>query len=181
VAASTAHDGETLNDASAGAYTRTMRHVARLAATALLLLTAPALLAQTRMKPTAPGTVGDPVWQGIIRHPDGRTFVTDGGLVIDAALARPSTLPSREFPSTLLDTYFGLSHTAECGFADLKAATSGKTYATPSGLALNATYVEFLRRILPSGSVRLRMSAELKPVIIVADGRPVGALMPVKQ
>ena len=158
-----------------------MRHVAILAATALLLLAAPTLLAQTRMKPTIPGTAGDPAWQGIIRHTDGRTFVTDGGLVVDVALAKPSTLPSREFPSKLLDTYFGLSHTTECGFDDLKAAASGKTYTTPSGLALNATYVKFLRRVLPAGSVRLRMSEELKPVIIIADGRAVGAFMPVKQ
>jgi hypothetical protein len=61
----------------------------------------------------------------------------------------PVGVPSRKFPSKLLETYFGLSHT---GFDDLKAAASGKTYTTPSGLALNATYVKFLRRVLPAGS-----------------------------
>jgi hypothetical protein len=68
-----------------------------------------------------------------------------------------------------------------CGLGDLSAAASGKTYTAPNGIALNATYINYLRRTLPSGSVRFRMTAKLEPVVIVANGSAVGVLMPVKQ
>ena len=144
-------------------------------------MTAKVVLAQTPMKPTAPGTSGDPAWQGVARMRDGRTFVTDGGLAIDAALAKPAKLPDRELPAKVLEDYLGASHKDECGFKDLDAAASGKTYTTPSGIALNATYINFLRRILPAASMRFRMTAKMQPVVIVADGKAIGVLMPVAQ
>ena len=71
-----------------------------MAATALVILLTLAgqpRLAQSRMKPTAPGTSGDPVWQGVVRSSDGRTLVIDGGIAIDATLAKLPTLPVEEF------------------------------------------------------------------------------------
>jgi hypothetical protein len=133
------------------------------------------------MKPTAPGTAGDPTWQGVLRLPDGRTFVTDGGLALDAALAKPAALPAREIPPKVLQDFFAAPHTAECAFADLAPAPSGKTYMTPSGIALNATYVNFLRRVAPAPIVRFRMTGPMKPVVILAGDKPIGVLMPVKQ
>ena len=103
-------------------------------------MTAHFLLAQQPMKPTAPGTPGDPTWQGILRMRDGRTFVTDGGLAIDAALAKPAKLPDREVSAKILEDYLGAAYKDECGFKDLDAAASGLTVTTPSGIALNATY-----------------------------------------
>ena len=159
-----------------------MRHVT---VTAIAVaICAQALLAQTttpRMKPTAPGTAGDPAWQGVVRMSDGRTFLTDGGLAIDTALAKPAKLPEREIPGKILETYFSAKHTDEYGFSDLIAAASGKTYTTPSGIPLNATYITYLRRILPSRGVRFRSSGELQPVVIVVDGKVVGVLMPVRK
>jgi hypothetical protein len=112
---------------------------------------------------------------------DGRVFVTDGGFAFDAALARLATLPDREFPSKVLEGYLKTPHKDEWGLTDLKAALSGRTYSTPNGLALSATYVNYLRHVLPAGSVRLRTGAELQPVVILAGGKPVGVFMPVKQ
>jgi hypothetical protein len=63
------------------------------------------LAAQTRMKPTVPGTSGDPVWQGIVRLSDGRAFVTDGGLAVDVAVAKPAKLPDREVPGKILEGF----------------------------------------------------------------------------
>jgi hypothetical protein len=136
--------------------------------------------AQTPIKPTTPGSHGDPVWQGVIRFADGRMFVTDGGLALDVAFAKPAKLPTRELPSKVLEQYLGASHKEEYGFGDLTAAVSGRTYSAPNGIALNATYVSYLRRIL-SRSTRFRMTGEMQPVVIVADGKAVGFLMPVKQ
>lgn len=140
-----------------------------------------AVLAQAAMTPAAPGTAGDPKWQGTIRMSDGRTFVTDGGLAVDAALAKPSKLPERVVSGKVLEGYLAAKQPDECGFGDLTAAVSGKTYTTPKGIALNATYINYLRRILPARGVRFRMSGELDPVVVAANGKSVGVLMPVRK
>jgi len=158
-----------------------MRHVTTVATVAVAVMITQVLLAQNRMTPAVPGTRGDPIWQAVVRISDNRTFLTDGGLAIDAALAKPPRLPEREVPGKVLETYFSAAHSAECTFADLKATASGKTYTTPTGIPLNATYIDYLRRILPRGQVRLQMSGDMQPVVIVADGKVLGVLMPVKQ
>ena len=58
---------------------------------------------------------------------------------------------------------------------------AGRTFAAPSGLLLNSTYVNFLRRVLPNRTLRFRMEAEMTPMIIMSDGKAVGVLMGVKQ
>ena len=148
---------------------------------AAVIIVAQALFAQTAMKPTAPGTGGDPVWQGSVRLSDGRTFVTDGGLALDAGLAKPAKLPDRVLPGKVLESYLNTSREHEYGFSDLTAALSGRTYTSPSGIPLNATYINFLRRVLPVRSVRFRMGGEMQPVVIVAEGKVVGVLMPVRK
>jgi hypothetical protein len=157
-----------------------MRHISGNVIAAVLIMSAQVLLAQTRMKPTTPGSSGDPAWQGVVRLADGRTFVTDGGLAIDVAFAKPVQLPTRELPAKVLDQYLNASHKDEFGFSDLSAAPSGRTYTAPNGIPLNATYITFLRRTLPR-SVRFRMNGGMQPVVIVASGTAVGVLMPVKQ
>jgi hypothetical protein len=135
---------------------------------------------QTPMRPTAPGTAGDPAWQGTVRMSDGRTFITDGGLAVDAAIAKPAALPARELAGKVLETYMKTPHTSEYGFADLTRAANGKTYTSPNGIALNATYISYLRRIAPR-TARFRMAGASQPIVLVADGSPIAVLMPVKQ
>jgi hypothetical protein len=148
---------------------------------ALIAAIAPGLSAQDRMKPTAPGTSGDPQWQGTVRAADGRVFVTDGGLAIDAAFAKPARLPDRELPAKVLDGFLTAAHKDDFGIADLREAATGRTYMSPSGVALSATYINFLRRVVPAASLRLRMSAPREPVLVVANGKAIGVLMPVAQ
>jgi hypothetical protein len=136
---------------------------------------------QKPMTPTAPGTPGDPAWQGIVRLSDGRVFVTDGGLAIEAALAKPAKLPDRELAAKILGDYLTAPYKDEFGIRELTAAATGRTYTSPSGMAMSATYIDFLRRIAPAGSLRLRMTAPRQPVVVVAGGKAVGVLMPVAQ
>jgi hypothetical protein len=157
-----------------------MRHLILAAVAALLTAQPVSAQSQTPMKPTVPGTPGDPVWQGTLRTSDGRTFITDGGLAVDAAFARPAALPARELPAKLLEDYLKAAHKDEYGFADLTLAATAKTYTSPSGVALNATYIDYLRRAAPRGS-RFRMTAGVQPIVVVADGSPIAVLMPVKQ
>ena len=83
-----------------------MRYITTVATFAAAVLIGQVLVAQQRrMTPTAPGTPGDPVWQAVIRMTDDRTFLTDGGLAIDTAVAKPAKLPDREVPGKILDTY----------------------------------------------------------------------------
>jgi hypothetical protein len=160
-----------------------MRHITTIATVAVAIMIAQVLAAQTQkpMKPTVPGTPGDPAWQGTVRLTDGRPFVTDGGLAIDAALAKPAKLPDREIASKVLEGLLNTTHKDECSFSDLTAAATGRTYTTPSGIALNATYINYLRRTLPTRSVRFRLTAPMQPVVIVENGKAVGVLMPVAQ
>jgi hypothetical protein len=158
-----------------------MRYARTIVTAAVTVLAGLVLVAQTPMNPTAPGTPGDPAWQGTVRTSDGRTFITDGGLAIDADVARPATLPARELAGTVLERYFSAPHSHEYGFGDLTLAASGRTYTTPDGIPLNATYIRYLRRILPAGTVRLRIRADMQPVVIVAGGKVVAVLMPVKK
>jgi hypothetical protein len=153
----------------------------QLAAVGALLIALP-VSAQNRtpMKPTAPGTRGDPAWQAKLRLSDGRTYVTDGGLAVDAALARPAALPTREVPGKVIEDYQKASHLNEYGFAELTLAVAGKSYTSPSGIALNATYINYLRRIAPRG-LRFRMSDGMKPIVVVANGVPIAVLMAMKQ
>jgi hypothetical protein len=160
-----------------------MRHLITTGTAAAALISAQVLFAQTQkpMTPTPPGTPGDPVWQGTLRLTDGRTFVTDGGLAIDAALAKPARLPDREIAPKVMEGYLNAAHKDEYSFSDLTAATTGRTYTTPNGIALNATYINYLRRTLPARSVRLRVTAPRQPVVIADNGKVVGVLMPVAQ
>ncbi len=88
-------------------------------------------------------------------------------------------MPTREFPAKVLEDYLKASHKNEYGFADLMLAATGKTYMSPSGIALNATYINYLRRIAPRGS-RFRMTEGVHPIVVVAEGTPIAVLMPVK-
>ena len=161
------------------AYTPPMRH-RRHALVVAIVVTTQFLSAQTPMKPTAPGTAGDPQWQGVVRLSDGRSFITDGGIAIDTAFAKPVTLPAKEIPGKVMETYLNAAHKDEYGFGDLTPVATGKTYMTPAGIPLSATYINYLRRILPA-STRFRVGGELQPVGIVANGQVVGVLMPVRK
>jgi hypothetical protein len=134
--------------------------------------------------PAPPGTPGDPKWNRQVRLNDGRTFVTDGGLAMDAAIAKPSVMPSQVLAASVANTlegYMAAKLKDEFGVAELKKAANGRTYTSPTGLPLNATYIDFLRKVLPAGSLRFRMEGALTPVVILSKGSPVGVLMPVQK
>jgi hypothetical protein len=136
---------------------------------------------QSRPVPSAPGSA-EPTWQRTVRLSDGRTFVTDGGLAIDAALAKPATLPADVLPSasgSFIERHMSSQSPDEVGLPQLVLGPDGRTYTTPNGIHLNQTYIDFLRRILPSAQVRLRTQGGREPVVILLKGEPVGVFMPV--
>jgi len=145
--------------------------------TLLVALAATAMFGADPVKPTAPGTPGDPVWQRIVRLSDGRTLVTDGSFAIDAALAKPAKLPTTEASGKVIEGFLARQG-PEVPITDLRSA--GATYKAPNGMKLNATYVDYLRRILGERA-GFRIGGELEPIVIVANGKPVGVLMAVRR
>lgn len=138
--------------------------------------------AKQPLKATAPGTKGDPQWQRKMQLSDGRMFVTDGGMAMDAALAKPETLPEQTLPAAsakFIEQYLSAKLDDEVSLSDLKASADGRTYSSPKGLLLNRTYIDFLRRVLRPANVRLRMGGPMTPIVIVSGGEKVGVLMPV--
>jgi hypothetical protein len=160
-----------------------MRFIGLVFPVAVVMLSTQLLFAQAPqpLKPTAPGASGDPAWQGTVHLSDGRTFVTDGGLALDASVAKGVKLPDRQLPGKRLEDFLKAPQTAVCGLADVTKRPFGKTYQTPNGIALNATYIDYLRRTLTVRSVRLHMTAPAQPVLVEANGKLVGVLMPVAQ
>jgi hypothetical protein len=135
---------------------------------------------QSPIRPSSPRVVAPPIWSGVLHLPDGRTFVTDGGLSIDVRLAKPATMPSvvlapasaRLFAARLADRY-----DKEIGLGDLRPGTLTNSFTTPDGVALNGNYIAFLRKVAPA-TTRLRTKGKADPVIVVTDGQAVALMMP---
>lgn len=133
--------------------------------------------AQERAPIAAPGQAG-PNWQRSLRLSAGRLFVTDGSMAIDAAVARPVTLPAEaQMPAgaSFIERQLAAPLPDEIGLSQLSRQGSG-SYSTPSGVNLGAGYVDFLRSTV--SAARLRSSGARDPVVIVLDGRAVGVVMP---
>lgn len=149
---------------------------------ALTVLT-PGLGAQAppRAPTSSPAVVEPPTWWRVLHMPDGRTFVTDGAMSIDAAVARPATLPAEALPPTTAKTIAGMlaaPHDQECRLGDLRPGASPNTFTTPDGVLLNGNYVTVLRQHAPAARTRLRTRGATAPVVVAIDGQPVGVMMP---
>jgi len=117
-------------------------------------------------------------WDRMFRLPEGRVFVTDGAITLDAELAKLPALPSTELPTAtgeVMQRYMAAELPDEFDLDDLERGSMPQTYQAPSGVTLAAKYVELLRKIAPDAS--LRMKGTLEPVVIVSDGRVVGLVM----
>jgi len=138
---------------------------------------------QTSKPPlSSPSVVAPPTWWRAIPMPDGRTFVTDGGLSIDAALVKPATLPERLPPAsaTLLARHLATPHEKETALGDLQPGKSPNTFSTEDGVVLNGNYITLLRSVLAPGRTRLRTKGKTDPVVVMADGQAVAVMMPIQ-
>jgi len=141
----------------------------------------PAALHAQRAKPGI-GADGTPLWSRTLRMPDGRTFVSDGAIALDAALAKPKEMPKQVIPeagSKVIEKFMAGPFEHEYTVAQLRAAGSNpRAYEAPSGVSLGADYVDYIARTVGKRSVRFRVNGDRDPIAIVADGKAVGVLMP---
>ena len=121
-----------------------------------------------------------PAWTHTVKlpPPDGRTFVSDGGLVLDVGLAKPAMRPSQTMPpdmGTAIAGYLSGYYPTELGLSDLREGRTPGVFVGP-GFAVSRNYVTFLTRYVPR--VRIRVKGEGYPVLLVLDQRNVGLLLP---
>jgi hypothetical protein len=138
--------------------------------------------AQKPIKPSSPAVEAPPAWSRVMPMPDGRTFVTDGGLAIDAAIAKPSALPSTALPAEsgkIITGYLTTKYEQEVGLSELRSGKDKNRFVTPGGVILNGNYVSFLRRTV--SAARLGVRGDSDPIVILLDGQPIGVLMPVRR
>ena len=122
-----------------------------------------------------------PVWTHKVKlpPPDGRTFVSDGGLVLDVEVAKPAVRPSESMPAdmgTAVAGYLSGYYPTEFGLSDLRDGPSPAVIVGPQGFAVSRNYVTFLTRYAPR--VRLRLKGDGHPVLLVLDQRNIGLLLP---
>lgn len=126
-----------------------------------------------------PAGASEPAWTKRLNMPDGRTFVSDGAMALDAAIARPATLPSIVIPaatSASIDRMLNGAFASEVRSAQL--SPNGRYYATPDDVRLNTGYIDYLRRAVGGHRLRFRVRGAAEAVVITVDGKPVGVLMP---
>jgi len=132
---------------------------------------------------SSPSVIAPPTWWRVLQMPDGRTFVTDGGLSVDAKLARPATMPSVVLPpvsSKMIAGYLLAPYDREMAIGELRPGNAKNTFTTPDGVVLNGNYITFLRQIVPAARTRLRTRGKTDPVVVVTDGQAVAVMMPVQ-
>ena len=140
--------------------------------------------AHAQDRPDSPAPTQTSAWacDRVVHLRDGRTFVSDGRFLLDAALAKPAATPSKilgEATAKIVDGYLTAPLTDEFSVSQL--ATRDGNYVAPSGVLLNAAYIDYLRQNLPASRLRLRMKSGLEPVVILLDGKSVGLLMPMRR
>jgi hypothetical protein len=141
-------------------------------------------IAQTKITPSSPAAEGPPVWSRTLQMPDGRTFVSDGGMAIDAEVARPDKLPGTVVgpqSGALIARHFTAAYDEEVELRNLRTGPFKNTFATPKDVVLNGNYVNYLRGVVPSGQLRFRVKTGMEPIVVVASGKPIAVLMPVRR
>jgi len=151
----------------------------------LLLVGANANAQETDLS-LSPGANAPP-WRLVIPLTDGRTFVSNGHIAIDAAFAKLEVLPTSIANTKVIEDYLTAPFEDEFDLTQLKTGIGSRdspnygNYTAPSGVVLNAVYIDYLLRTLPARKVRLGMRGDADPVVILLDATPVGVLMPVRR
>jgi hypothetical protein len=150
---------------------------------AFIVATVCTLTGQTSRPPISnPSVVAPPIWWRAIPMDDGRLFVTDGGISIDAAVVKPATLPEKFPPAAGANVARLLStpYDKETSLGDLRPGTRPNTLVTAEGIVLNGNYITLLRSVLKPAQARLRTKGKTDPVVVVVEGRAIGVMMPVQ-
>ena len=138
-------------------------------------------LAAQEIRMSNPSVEAPPQWTRLVKLPDGRTLISDGGIAIDAAIVKPSVTPTVTVSASTGDTFaalFKASFEHDFDLTQLSPGPRRNTFVAPGGLLLNGNYITFLRETAGARRVRLRANSGPQPMVIVIDGEPCGVMMP---
>ncbi len=133
---------------------------------------------QDKPKPSNPSVVAPPDWQLVVEMPDGRKFVSDGAMAVDATIAKPNAMPKKVLPvesGKTIAKNFTAKYTDEISLAALRPGTRANSFLGPRDIPVNGNYVTFLRRVAPQS--RLRFNGPLDAIVVVLNGQPIGMFM----
>jgi hypothetical protein len=129
----------------------------------------------------AADSVQVPEWNKKGTLPDGRVFVTDGAIAIDALIAHVDVLPTDSLSDVQADWLQSILKTpqpAEFGCEDLEYDADRQVWKGPN-VRLNPTYVTYLRATYPGDRLKFRSNKTKDPVLILVHGAVIGVLMPI--
>ena len=146
-----------------------------------LLCALPFGIAAQDIRMSNPDVEAPPHWTRLVKLPDGRTLISDGGIAIDVAIAKPSSMPTVTVSASTGVTFanlFKATFEHEFGLSQLSPGTRRNTFVGPGGVSLNGNYITFLRQAAGASRVRLRANSGPQPMVILIDGQPSGIMMP---
>lgn len=118
-------------------------------------------------------------WKIRAAHPDGRLFVSDGSLLIDARWVPCPAVPQRTIPVETLLNILQKPTTQAFHFADLRLNGATGHYVGPGEIVLGRSYIDYLTQAIPAhAQLVLRTSGRLEPMLLESSGWIIGALMP---
>ena len=128
-------------------------------------------------------------WRGVRRLSDGRTFVTDGRILLDVKYWTPffpdDVLPEKADPVPAEKIKRLLK--AKAGdlvvmLDDLVKDRKGDCFQVPGqGIRLGKSYIYFLMALRASSGFRLHCDDESNPVFIHDGRKRIGAIMPMRE
>ncbi|MHB8879730.1 MAG: hypothetical protein ACYC8T_39080 [Myxococcaceae bacterium] len=120
-----------------------------------------------------------PGWASRGKLSDGRTFVADSSVV----LLEPG--PSRALPEmppahcAAIEKWMSAAPHEKYAITSI-SCSNATTYQAPGGALLNARYIDFLRARYAGRGLTLGPTGEGQPIVVLAGGKPVGVLMPMR-
>jgi hypothetical protein len=112
---------------------------------------------------------------------DGRRFITDGGLLIEARYFPKVAVPERAVPGKNAERLLQSKTEREFGLDDLSKSGPDGHYRAPDSVMLNRKYIELLRDSSLAKTLRFRAKGNDDPVLLLDEKKVVGVVMPVKQ
>jgi hypothetical protein len=111
---------------------------------------------------------------------DGRRFLTDGALLVEAKYLPDVAVPEKSVGARGVERMLASETDHEFGPGDLKRKSDGGHYVAPGDIVLGHKYVELLRGSGLKGRLRFRGKARNDPVLILDGKKVVGVVMPIK-
>src|SRR5262245_6120669 len=116
-------------------------------------------------------------WNLLSQFPDGRRFVSDRCILLDASYVKGPFPPATLAPEKV-EPFLNRATTHGFGLADLEAVPPNGNYRAPDGTLLNRKYVTFLKHLDTIKELHFRGSKVDEPVLILDGRKVIGALVP---